>query len=147
MRLLTLASALASFSVVACAARPSVSSPNDLALRYAAAVESGNLDEAYEMLSAEQRRQTSREEFLSRARQYPEELRAQAEALRRAAAEPLPVTAVVRLRDGEEIGLLFQGQRWRLSRGVAGATDLASPLEAVRALRRGLRRRSYAGVL
>jgi hypothetical protein len=89
----------------------------------------------------------TRDEFRRLAREYPGELEAQARELRRQAIEPVPVTAEIRLESGEVVTFQLQGGRWRITEGAAGSVSLSSPLQAVRAVRRALLRRSYRAAI
>lgn len=110
-------------------------------------METGNVDGAYELLSDAQRQRVSREEFQEAAQQFPEERESQARELRRQMAEPIPVTAEIRLSSGEVATFVLQNGQWRIAEGAAGAVSLASPLQAIRTLRRALQRRSYREVV
>jgi hypothetical protein len=120
----------------------------DAALRqYVEAIEQGDIDAAYDLLSASQQHRTSREEFRQLAQDYPVELEAQARELRRQMVEPVPVVADIQLQSGEVATFALEGGRWRVIEGAAGSVSLSSPLQAVRAIRRALLRRSYRGAI
>lgn len=130
-----------------CSSGSHVTHPDAVLRDYVEAIEQGNLDAAYDLLSASQQHRISREEFRRLAREYPVELEAQARELRRQMVEPVPVAAEVRLESGEVATFELQGGRWRITEGAAGSVSLSSPLQAVRAMRRALLRRSYRGAI
>lgn len=131
----------------ACSSSAHVTHPDEVLRRYVEAVEQGNIDAAYDLLSASQRHRTTLEEFRQLAREHPGELEAQARELRRQMVEPVPVAADLRLLSGEVATFELQGGRWRITEGAAGSVSLSSPLQAVRAMRRALLRRSYRGAI
>ncbi len=133
-------------TLLGCGAHGRVAHPDHALRQYTEAIESSP-EEAYDLLSQEQRARMSRQEFVETAQEHPEEVEAQARQLGLQLAEPIPVWAEIRLADGEVVTLVLEEGEWRIADGPAGAISLASPLQTVRALRRSLRRRSYAAVL
>ncbi len=130
-----------------CATFSRVSHPDTLLTRYVEAIESGDIDGAYALLSEAQRHRVSRAEFREAAGAYPQELEAQARELRRQMAEPISVSGEVPMASGERAIFILQDGHWRITEGAAGAASLTSPLQTIRVLRRALQRRSYPGVL
>lgn len=130
-----------------CASFSRVPPPDELLGQYISNIEGGDLEAAYLLLSDSQRQQLSLDEFRQAVENYPEELEAQARDLRRQMSEPIPVSAEMRLESGEVVTFVLQDGQWKITEGVAGAVSLASPLQAIRALRRSLQRRSYSSVI
>ncbi len=133
--------------LIGCAAVAGQAHPDGALVEYIEALEAGDVDRAYSLLSAGRRAQTSREEFRAAAEAYPEEVEEQARQLRRQLTDPVPVRATLRGSGGETAAFALEGGRWRIVEGAAGSVALDSPLQAVRALRRALDRGSYPAVL
>lgn len=130
-----------------CAAISRQTHPDRTLERYVAAIEAGDYDAAYDLLSREQQARVSREEFRRAAEEQAEEVRDQARQLRRQMAEPVPVRAEIQGPGGETATFVLEEGRWRIAEGAAGSVALDTPIQAVRALRRSLQRRSYQAIL
>jgi hypothetical protein len=115
--------------------------------RYVEALEAGDIDAAYGLLSSAQRRAISLEQLQSLAASYQDEVREQARQLERLRSEPVPVRAEMRGPGSQVATFTLEDGRWRIAEGAVGAASLESPLQAVRALRRALERRSYGAVM
>jgi hypothetical protein len=133
--------------VAGCGAAATPVRPDETLARYVAAVDTGDSDAAYDLLSAAQRAAVSRQEFAAAFRANRAELRAQARALRRLAPRDVPVTSEVAYADGESATVALEGAEWRIAGGVADAHSLRSPRETLRSLRRALERRSFDSVM
>lgn len=134
-------------SLAGCGAAARQAHPDGVLVEYVEALEAGDLDRAYGLLSQAQQRRMSREEFRAAADAYPEEVEEEARQLRRQLAEPVPVRAELRGSGGESASFVLEGGRWHIVEGAAGAVALDSPIQAVRALRRALVRGSYPAIL
>lgn len=110
------------------------------------ALASGDADALVALSSAEARMVLGDEALRALARDNARELREESKAL---AAASSRVTARVRFEgDQVPLALSFEPSRgYLLSRGVLGGAGLASPVDAVLALRDALARRSLPGLL
>ena len=130
-----------------CGGAAGTSDPSSVVRRYGRALRAGDAPGAWDLLDADARRGRTEEEHTALMRANAEELRAQGEALvARAAPGQVAAQARVRLRSGEAIVLVLEDGRWRIEGGVFDAAGLATPLDAVAALRRALMRRDLRGV-
>ena len=134
-------------SLIGCAEppRPRVPEPGDAVRALAEAIERDDPDAALGLLvdgpvAADRERfgrlwKDNRTELLSLA----EQLRGRDAAVR--------ASAQVELDTGETVTVVLEDGRWRLAGGVLDAQALATPLDAVSALRRAILRRDLSGLL
>lgn len=120
--------------------------PRDAARAYAAAVEVGDADALYELLSNEDRLHISREQVRELVARDRQELREYAAVVAGPSARS-EAAAKLRFKDGEQATLVFEGGRFRVSSAGTMPGGARSPEEALEQLRRALSRRSYAALL
>ena len=125
-----------------CASQP----PSQTLRSYAQALEEGDADRAWALLSEDYRRGLSREGFARALREDREEVRRIALDLR-AAAERVHLHARVRYGEGEAIELVFEDGRWKLRRDPLDFYGQATPREALRSFLRAIERRRWDKVL
>ncbi len=120
--------------------------PRAAARKYADAVERGDADSAYAMLTSDAQRQYGRE----RVKTMMTESKAEILRAARAAASSesrVETVATLRFADGEQAELAVEEGEFRV--GSAGALPLGArtPAQALADLRQALARRSYPGIL
>lgn len=145
-RALTLSCACAFAALAIGCASAAPPDPHDAAKAYASAIESGDADAIYAMLSEEDRRAVSREEVRALVTRDAQELREYAAAVA-APNTRTEASANIRFKDGEQATLLFEAGRFRVSSAGTMPGGARSPEEALEQLRRALSRRSYAALL
>ncbi len=126
----------------ACTKGSAAQSPEEVLDEYAEAIEAGNAERAWALLSEDARRATSYPAFRAELERDP----AAAAALARALRAPPPlgrITATITTSDGEELHLVWQKDRWRVEAGAIELYSQRSPEEAVRAFARAVRRGRY----
>ena len=104
---------------VACAASPG-KSPRDALSAYANALREGRTHDAYDLLSADAKKDIPYESFERIVRENPSEVRDIAGSLGQPAAPPR-VTAVVKAPNGEALRLVLEDGAWRVD---GSAVDL-----------------------
>lgn len=128
----------------ACA--PRLPKPRDAVRAYADAVEKGDADALYEMLTEKSRRHWQRDDLRALVEDVREELAQQAREL---SDEGATISTVARVRypDGEIASLDFEGGAFKIATADALPGGGRSPEEALEQLRRVLARRSYPGLM
>lgn len=134
-------------ALAGCAARPPVPGPDETLRAWVEAAERGDADAAYALLSKGQKERLTLEEIRRAFRENPDELREEAQSLRRLLGVQIPATAEVPTADGGVAVLVLEKGRWRVAGGVGHAESLRTPRQTVVALRRALQRRSYDAVM
>jgi hypothetical protein len=126
-----------------CAGQTTVPDPAPAIDAYAEALERGDADAVYGMMSEESRRAISRDEI---GRVLKRELAEHAEEVR---AEDRALTARAELRydDGEVVSLDLEDGEFRVTAADALPAAAKTPAQALGQLRRVLARRSYAGLM
>jgi hypothetical protein len=138
---------LSSVLLAACGAGSYVQQgPSDTLRAYAQALQEGRVDAAYRLLSDEARRSMSLEAFRRAVKENPDDIREIARAVARPAADPL-VTATVTLPNGEELLLVFEGNRWRLDAAAVDLYGQATPRQALLGFLRAFDRKRYDVIL
>lgn len=131
---------------IGCAGASAVTPPQATVDRYLKAIDAGNADAAYALLSEQRRNEIDLAQFKARFTDTRAELTERAAQLRdtgqRAQAE-----ATVELQNGETVRLVLERGQWRIAAGLLDATSLRTPVDAVRTLRQVLLRRDLAGLL
>ena len=148
-RLLTLATWTALGAATGGCAAGAVQAPGpaDALSRYAHALETGDATTAYDLLDESARARLSRARFVELMRENAAELREQGALMSAQAAHDVPARAHIRLEDAERVVLALGPAGWRIEGGVLDAPALATPEDAIVALRRALRRRDLASFL
>lgn len=113
---------------------------------YAAALERGDAEALYAMLSEESRRAISREELASVLKSQRPELSEHAAALA-SSDRVVDARAEVRFGDGEVVALDLDDGGFRVTAADALPAAAKTPEQALGQLRQVLARRSYAGLL
>jgi hypothetical protein len=121
---------------------PSLQNPHSTLRAYASAVEDGDAEEAYALLSTEAQRSISLDAFRRMVRDNPAEAKDLARALARPSSDPI-VTASVTTAQGDEVVLVFEDGRWKLDASSVDLYGQATPRQAVRGFVRALERRRY----
>ncbi len=120
----------------------SLQNPHDTLRAYASAIEDGDAEDAYALLSTEAKRSLSLDAFRRMVRDNPAEAKELARSLARPASDPI-VTASVATPQGDEIVLVFEDNRWKLDASSVDLYGQATPRQAVRGFVRALERRRY----
>lgn len=120
--------------------------PKTAAAEYAAAVEQGDSDKVYAMLTSDAQRTHGKAGVRRMVTESKSELQKTARAVAAGGAK-VEMEATVRYADGEQATLDVEGGEFRV--GSAGALPLGArtPAQALAELRQALARRSYGGVL
>jgi hypothetical protein len=139
-------SALCLVLVAGCTRSVSVPEPKPVVDAYAEAIERGDADAVYGMMSSESRRAISKTELQRVMKQQRDEL---AEHARDVASEQSSTSAraEVRYDDGEVVSLDLVDGSFRVSAADALPGAARTPAQALGQLRRVLARRSYPGLL
>lgn len=119
--------------------------PREAAQAYAEALEKGDAEAIYAMMTERSRRELHVDDVRKLLSEAREELVAQAKA----ASDPgamLKATAQVRYADGEEATLDLENGEFKVSSADALPALARTPEQALMQLRRVLARRSYAGL-
>lgn len=140
--------ALALIALAGCASTPParVPEPGSTARAYFAAVKADNADAAYALLDPALRAELERERFDRLWRENRTEMLELAAAAERTDSQVV-AHARAELADGEEVVLVLQEGQWRVAGGVVDAQALGSPMDAVIAMRRALKRQSLPSLL
>ncbi|MBX3250900.1 MAG: hypothetical protein KF901_27225 [Myxococcales bacterium] len=141
MRIVSVAIAL---SLAACAAQTRHVGPERTLAAWSDGVRRGDAVAIRALLDEDTREGLSADEVERLLTENQEELRGQ---LGGADPEALEARAVVPLRDGERAVLVLEGGEWKLTGTLLGVPALVTPEDAVRELRRALRRPPLRGVL
>jgi len=146
LRAAYLALLVAASPLAACSQHATIPKPTPVVDAYAAAVERGDADAIYRMMSEESRRAISRQEIGRVLKEQRAELVAHAKELR-SAERVVNAHAEVRYDDGEVVSLDLNDGEFRVTAADALPASARSPAQALSQLRRVLARRSYAGLL
>ncbi len=122
------------------ASRPA--SPEDALSAYASALRAGQAREAYDLLSAEAKKDIPYASFQRILRENPAEAVAIGRALAQPAAPPR-VTAVVKAPNGESLLLVLEDGAWRVDGSAIDLYGQATPETALRSFVRAFRNRRY----
>lgn len=141
-RSLRLARPLPICALLACASPPR---PAETLHAYAEALEGGDADRAWSLLSDDLRKRLSREALARALRDDHEEARHLATEVR-AAAERLRVHAVVDAQ-GESFDLVLEDGSWKLAGNPLDFYGQATPRQALRSFLRAIRHRRWEIVL
>lgn len=125
-----------------------VPEPEPAVTAYAAAVQAGDVDAVYAMMSEESRRAMSKDELAQILREQKAELKEHAEGLT-SPERTLRARAEIRYRDGELVTLDLDEEEgaFRITAADALPAAATSPEQALGQLRKVLARRSYQGLL
>lgn len=125
----------------------------DAVERWAAAVQEGDAEAIYELLDPATRATTSVEEIATLLSENRAELLDEAARIEARAKAGFPARARVSVSPTHEVVLVTDadanagGRRWHVEGGVFGATSLATPTDAVRALHHALSLGSLEAIL
>jgi hypothetical protein len=114
--------------------------------RFVRAVRSDDAAGAYRLLGEEVRARMGRERFHTLWKENREEMLELADQLERIASTPV-ARARQELAGEETVVLVLEQGRWQVEGGVLDAVAARTPLDAVAALRRALRRRDLSSLL
>jgi hypothetical protein len=131
---------------VGCTRQSSVPEPDALIDSYAAALERGDVDALYAMMSEESRRAISKKELEQVIAKQKAELEEHAKALK-SKDRSVEAQAEVRYADGEIVALDLEEGTFRLTAAEALPASARTPAQALVQLRKVLARRSYAGLM
>lgn len=127
--------------VVACAGSPG-KNPHDALSAYASALREGRMRDAYDLLSADAKKDIPYESFQRIVRENPSEVQDIASSLGQPAAPPR-VTAVVKAPNGEALRLVLEDGAWRVDGAAIDLYGQATPDSALRSFVRAFRNRRY----
>jgi hypothetical protein len=136
--------AAASFAAIAlaCASTTASKGPRETLVEYAAALEQGRVEEAYELLSDEAKKSIPLEAFRRMVKENPEEVKDIAQALTRPAGLPL-VTATVTAPNGESLLLVYEDGAWRVDGSAIDLYGQSTPKASVIAFVRAFHNKRY----
>jgi len=97
---------------------------------YADALAEGRADDAYNMLSADTKRAITREAFRDVVKRNRDEALAIGRTLARDPGDPY-ITAKVRLKNGDEITMVYEDGRWRVEGDALDFYSQATPRQAI----------------
>lgn len=118
--------------------------PDKVLREYSLAVETGQAEEAYALLSSESKKSISFEQFQRILKENPEEARELAQSLRRPQNGPPRVTATVTGPDGESsILLVYEHGAWRVDASAIDLYSQRTPEAAVKAFLRAYENRRF----
>jgi hypothetical protein len=120
--------------------------PSDTLRAYARALEDGQVDEAYRLLSDDAKRNMSLEAFRRAVKENPAEVLEIARAIARPASDPL-VTATVSMPDGDELLLVYENGQWRVDAAAIDLYGQATPRQALGGFLRAFERKRYDVIL
>jgi hypothetical protein len=130
----------------ACSSSAVQQGPSDALRAYAQALEQGRVDDAYRLLSDEAKRSMSLEAFRRAVRENPQDVIEIARAIARPTGDPV-VTATVTVPSGEELVLVYEGNRWRIDGAAVDLYGQATPRQALLGFLRAFDRKRYDVVL
>ncbi len=137
---------LTCIAVAAGCGHRAVPDPRDAAAEYQKALERGDADSVYELLSSSAKRTHGKEG----TRRLVKDSRAELLGIANAVTQPdakVEASARVRYADGEEAALVLDGDRFRVSSAGTLPTGARTPAQALSELRRALSRRSYPALM
>jgi hypothetical protein len=137
---------LGSGALGGCATQTSVPEPASVVERYAAALDAGDAEAIYALMSEESRRAMSLDDLRRVLADQAAELKEHAAALR-SDERVVAARAQVRYDDGEIVTLDLEEGGFRVTAADALPAAAKTPEQALGQLRRVLARRSYAGLL
>lgn len=105
---------------------------------YSAALDAGDYDKAYEMMSERFRAHVGRDEFVRMMRANKREVRETARRLK-GEVRAVEVVAEVRYGEGDVLRLVREGGRWRLATNPIAFYGQSTPREALRSFLRAYR--------
>jgi hypothetical protein len=130
----------------ACAARAGAGNPEATLHAYARALEEGQAEAAYRMLSDEARRGVSFEAFRAMVKDDPDCVREIGRSLERPTA-PAVVTATVTSPSGQELHLVLEDGAWRVDGSTLDLYAQDTPRHAVMGFVRAIERKRYDVVM
>jgi hypothetical protein len=116
--------------------------PSDTLRAYARALDEGQADEAYKLLSSEAKRSISPDAFRRMVKENAPEMKDIAHALSRPSSDPV-VTATVTSPKGDQIVLLYEEGRWRFDGSAINLYGQVNPHQAVEAFLRAYDQKRY----
>lgn len=133
-RFLRTVALLAACVSLACSGAPAEQpqSPKDALDAYARALEAGQLDKAYSLLSDDAKKSMPFEAFKRMVEENPDEVRSIATSLKRPSGPPL-VTATVTAPTGEKLLLVYEDGEWRVDASAIDLYSQSTPEAAVTA--------------
>jgi hypothetical protein len=132
---------------VACgstAERPAT--PEATVVAFARALNSGKLEEAYALMSADYRKRVSLEQWKKRLSENPQETLDVSNALSGARGKAAQ-HAVIAYGDGAQLQLQREGDHWYLSTNIVDFYDQSTPRAALRAFVAAMERKRYDVVM
>ena len=136
------AALLAAFALAAASGCAAPRTPSDTLRAYASAVENGQVERAYALLSTEAKRGMSLDGYRRMVRENPTDAKDLARALARPSGDPV-VTATATTPSGDEITLVYEHGVWRIDGQSIDLYGQATPKQAVRAFLRAFERKRY----
>lgn len=133
-------------ALVGCTQIRSIPEPDDVLDAYVAALEKGDVDAIYALMSEESRRAISKEELARVVKEQRAELAEHAKALK-SEQRAIDAQAEIRYDDGEIVGLDLEEGSFRVTAADGLPASAKTPEQALSQLRKVLARRSYAGLL
>lgn len=133
-------------ALVGCTQVRTIPEPDDVLDAYVAALEKGDVDAIYALMSEESRRAISKEELARVVKEQRAELAEHAKALK-SEQRAVDAQAEIRYDDGEIVGLDLEEGGFRVTAADGLPASAKTPEQALSQLRKVLARRSYAGLL
>ncbi len=126
----------------ACGSPPAPKGPREALAAYAQALEQGQVEKAYALLSDEAKKSLPLPAFERMVRENGDEMRALGSALVRPSAPPV-VTAVVNGEGGRSLVLVYEDGKWRVDGSALDLYGQKTPESAVRAFLRAYHNRRF----
>jgi hypothetical protein len=132
---------------VACGAgKPPPPTPEATIIEFARALNTGKLEEAYALMSADYRQRMSLDAFKHQLSENPDETMEISNALGHVRG-PAAQEAVLVYREDGELRLMRDGERWYITTNVVDFYDQSTPRAALRAFVRAMERKRYDVVM
>jgi hypothetical protein len=125
---------------------PRAATPKTTLHAYLAALDAGDYERAYELMSKSFRKEFDKDEFVAHHKQNPKEVAANVKELRRTPAQ-VDVKAEYDYGDGNRLALQMEGGVWKLALDPVMFYSQRSPREALRSFVRAMERRRFVVVL
>jgi len=120
--------------------------PQAVVTAYADALQAGNYERAYSLMSLTYRKRYDKKDFVRMMQENPSEARAVAQQLR-GKAQQVDVEAKVEYAESESLRLIVENGGWKIATDPLDFYSQRTPTEALRSFVRALERRRYDIVL
>ncbi len=125
---------------------PSTAGPQDIVAAYARAIEAGEFEQAYGMMSLDYRKQFDQKSFIRTLRRNPAEMKFILRQLRNKARQ-VTIAASLEIGANEQLQLINEEGRWRIATDPLDFYPQQSPAQALRSFVRAIENKRYDIVL